>query len=102
MARMSKFLVIFLLGLGLSGCATYYNIKVNGYTAPKTAEQLKPGGFFYIMEDKEAKNPLLETEVREKIVRLLEGMAIPSLLLSIKPIITCFSSTAWASRRALA
>jgi hypothetical protein len=77
MARMSKFLVIFLLGLGLSGCATYYNIKVNGYTAPKTAEQLKPGGFFYIMEDKEAKNPLLETEVREKIVRLLEGHGYP-------------------------
>ena len=77
MARMSKFLIILLLGFGLTGCATYYKIKVNGYTAPQTAEQLKPGGFFYVMEDKEAKNPLLEAEVKRKIARLLEERGYP-------------------------
>jgi hypothetical protein len=77
MARTSKILVILLLGFSLAGCASYYNIKVNGYTAPNTAGQLKPGGFCFIMENKEAKNPLLEAEIKAKITRLLEMRGYP-------------------------
>jgi len=77
MARTSKFLLILLLGFSLAGCATYYKIKVNGYTAPSNAERIKPGGFFYIMEDQAAKNPLLEAEVKEKIAKLLQERGYP-------------------------
>jgi hypothetical protein len=49
-----------------------YNIKVNGYTDPGTPAQVKPGGSFFVMENKEAKNPLLEAEVKGKISKLLE------------------------------
>jgi hypothetical protein len=77
MARTSKFLIILLLGFSLAGCATYYKIKVNGYTAPNITEQIKPAGFFYVMEDKEAKNPLLEAEAKRKIARLLEERGYP-------------------------
>jgi hypothetical protein len=76
MARMSKLLVI-LLVCSMAGCATYYKIRVNGYTAPKTAQQIKPRAFFYIMQDKASKNPLLEAEVKGKIARLLEGQGYP-------------------------
>jgi hypothetical protein len=71
MAKKISLLVIILVGLGLSGCANYYTVKVNGYTNPGTAGEIKPGGTFFIMENKEAKNPLLEAEIREKISRLL-------------------------------
>jgi hypothetical protein len=77
MARTSKLLIIILLSFTLAGCATYYKIKVNGYTAPSAAERIKPGGFFYIMEDQAAQNPLLEAEVKGKIARLLQEKGYP-------------------------
>lgn len=70
-------LAITLLGLSLAGCANYYNIKVNGYTGPGAAGEIKPGGTFYIMENKEARNPLLESEIKGKITRLLETRGYP-------------------------
>jgi hypothetical protein len=69
--RVMWFLAIVLIGCGLSGCATSYTIKVNGYTDP-AAGPVRAGGTVFIMENKEAKNPLLEAEIREKITRLLE------------------------------
>jgi hypothetical protein len=61
------------LGFGLSGCAaTSYDIKVNGYTDPSIPQQILFGGSFFVIENKDAKNPLLEKEVQGKINKLLE------------------------------
>jgi hypothetical protein len=60
--------------LGLAGCAPVaYQVQVNGYTDPTTPGVIAPGGAFFVMENKEAKNPLLEKEVKGKIVKLLES-----------------------------
>jgi Domain of unknown function (DUF4136) len=75
--RVMRFLTIALVGLSLLGCATYYKVKVNGYTAPETTGQIKPGGFFFIMEGEGAKNPLLEQEIKGKITKLLEMRGYP-------------------------
>jgi hypothetical protein len=71
--------VVLVLGACLAGCSTgsVYNIKVNGFTSPEQPAQIKPGGRFYVMADKAAKNPLLEAEVRDKIVKLLESHGYP-------------------------
>jgi hypothetical protein len=67
------------IGLWLSGCSTVttYTIKVNGYTDPGAPAPVKPGGSFWVIENKEAKNPLLEAEVKGKITRLLEMRGYP-------------------------
>jgi hypothetical protein len=77
MRQMMRFLTIVLIGFGLSSCANYYNIKVNGYTDPGATEGIVPGGTFFVVENKEAKNPLLEAEIRDKITRLLEARGYP-------------------------
>jgi hypothetical protein len=77
MKQIMKFLTIVIIGIGLSGCANYYNIRVNGYTDPGATGGIMPGGTFFVVEDKEAKNPLLEAEIREKITRLLEARGYP-------------------------
>jgi hypothetical protein len=72
-------LVITIIGLGLSGCSTggIYTVKVNGYADPGAPAQVKPGGFFCVMENPEAKNPLLEKEIKEKINKLLLSHGYP-------------------------
>ncbi|MEJ2671647.1 MAG: hypothetical protein P8168_05455 [Deltaproteobacteria bacterium] len=77
MAKKTALLALVLIGLGLAGCANYYNIKVNGYTGPSTSAMIRPGGAFYVMQDKEAKNPLLAGEIREKIIKLLNTRGYP-------------------------
>jgi hypothetical protein len=77
MKQLFRFLAIVLVGCGLLGCANYYNVKVNGYTGPGTTGEIKSGGTFLVMENKEAKNPLLEAEIKEKITRLLEVRGYP-------------------------
>ena len=74
MQKAIGFLAMIVIGLCLPSCSSVasYTIKVNGYTDPGTPAQVKPGGSFCVMENKEAKNPLLETEVKEKITKLLE------------------------------
>lgn len=58
--------------LGLTGCVTpIYQVQVNGYTDPSTPATLTPGATFFIMENQEAKNPLLEKEINLKIAKLL-------------------------------
>ena len=57
----------------LPSCSTVptYTIKVNGYTEPGTQTQVKPGSYFFIMDNPDAKNPLLDQEIKEKINNLL-------------------------------
>jgi hypothetical protein len=64
---------ILCFGLCMAGCSTAANftIKVNGYTDPGAPGLIKPGGSFCVMENQEAKNPLLEKEIKEKIHKLL-------------------------------
>jgi hypothetical protein len=70
--RIIELLALILMGCCVSSCAGYhYNIKVNGYTDPNAPSLLKPGGSFFVIKDKEAKNPLLEAEIKEKIIKLL-------------------------------
>ena len=73
MQKAIGFLAMIVIGLCLPSCSSVssYNIKVNGYTDPGTPAQVKPGGSFFVMENKEAKNPLLEAEVKGKITKLL-------------------------------
>ena len=55
------------------GCGpANYNVKVNGYTDPAAPTQVVPGGSFCVIENQQAKNPLLEKEVQEKLNRLLD------------------------------
>lgn len=79
MQKTIGFLAIIIIGLCLPSCGSVasYNIKVNGYTDPGAPAQIKPGGFFCVMENKEAKNPLLEAEVKGKITKLLEVRGYP-------------------------
>jgi len=82
---MTKHLLAFGLiaaALVLAGCAPVtYQIQVNGYTDPTIPEVIAPGDTFFVMENQKAQNPLLEKEIKEKIVKLLEsqGYAIASL-----------------------
>ena len=73
MQKNTWLLALLVTGLVACGCGpATYNIKVNGYTDPAAPQQISPGGTFCVIENKEAKNPLLEKEVRDKIGKLLE------------------------------
>jgi len=74
MQKPFRFIVLIVIGLCFLGCSSVstYTIKVNGYTDPGSPGLIKPGGSFCIMENPEAKNPLLEKEISGKITRLLE------------------------------
>ena len=54
------------------GCAATYQVRVNGYTDPATPAPFYPGTTFFVIDNKETKNPLLDKEVKAKINRLLE------------------------------
>ena len=72
-------LVMLLAVAGLAGCGpTLYNIKVNGYTDPAVPAVLAPGTSFFVIENQQAQNPLLEKEVAEKLNKLLasKGFAL--------------------------
>lgn len=57
--------------LALFGCAGVYEVRVNGYTDPAQPAAITPGATFSVIENKEAKNPLLEKEITAKINKLL-------------------------------
>lgn len=67
-------LCLLILGLGLTGCAATYQVLVNGYVDPKAPAPFAPGAAFFVIGNKDAQNPLLEKEVKEKSARLLEKM----------------------------
>ena len=83
MQKAIRFLAMIVVGLCFSGCstATTFTIKVNGYTDPGTPGPVKPGGSFCVIENQEAKNPLLEKEINGKITKLLEvrGYSVTTL-----------------------
>ncbi len=73
-------LISILLGLSalagamvFSGCAAAtYQVQVNGYTDPAAPASFAAGATFFVMDNKEAKNPLLDKEIKAKISLLLE------------------------------
>ena len=69
------FLTMIVIGLGLPSCSTVptYNIKVNGYTDPATPALIRPGASFCVVENQQAKNLLLEKEIKEKLHKLLSN-----------------------------
>jgi hypothetical protein len=65
-------LIMLLAAAGLAGCGpTLYNIKVNGYTDPAAPAALASGSSFFVIENQQAQNPLLEKEIAEKLKKLL-------------------------------
>lgn len=73
---MKKFLGLLLLVLisaALFGCASTrtYRVQVNGYTEEFAAAPFSPGATFFVVENQEAANPLLEKEVKAKLEQLL-------------------------------
>jgi hypothetical protein len=65
-------LVILVAGCCLSGCGpTLYRVNVNGYTDPAAPTLLTPGASFFVIENQQAPNPLLEKEIAGKINQLL-------------------------------
>jgi hypothetical protein len=72
MKKMIHIYGLMLLGCCLAGCASTHQINVNGYTDPSGAPAaIIPGRAFAVVENKDAQNPLLEKEIREKIDKLL-------------------------------
>lgn len=66
-------LLLLILALFLSGCAPLtYQVQVNGYTQPGAAAPLAPAAAIFVIDNHEAKNPLLEKEIAGKIGKLLE------------------------------
>ncbi len=59
--------VLFLVGCG----AGRYAVQVNGYLDPSVPAAPAPGAALAVVENKEARNPLLEKEIAAKINRLL-------------------------------
>lgn len=56
-----------------SGCAAVtYQVQVNGYTDPAAPAPFTPGATFWVMDNKETRNPLLDKEVKAKVNLLLE------------------------------
>ena len=74
MQKAIRFLALTVIALCWSGCSSVstFTVKVNGYTDPGTPGLIKPGGSFCLIENQEAKNPLLEKEINGKITKLLE------------------------------
>ncbi len=68
-----RFLFPVLAGLlFLGGCgAGRYAVQVNGYLDPGAPAAPAPGAALAVVENKEARNPLLEKEIAAKINRLL-------------------------------
>lgn len=70
MTTIRHFVCAMVIASGLSGCSYTYNVRVNGYTDPAIS-----GDSFFVMENKDVKNPLLDQEIRGKIGHLLAQQA---------------------------
>ncbi|MDI6852264.1 MAG: DUF4136 domain-containing protein [Deltaproteobacteria bacterium] len=72
-ARVAFAILAALMGATGFGCAAAtYQVKVNGYSDPATPARFEPGATFFVMDNKESKNPLLDNEIKAKINTLLE------------------------------
>ena len=103
MQKTIGFLAVLSIGLCGSGCSSVstFTIKVNGYTDPGTLGPVKPGGSFFVIENQETKNPLLEQEIKGKITKLLLTRGYPVTTFE-KADYYLFLPTAWESRAASA
>ena len=69
---MKRIFPLLLLITHLSGCATYYKVRVNDYLNMAGGAAVIPAaGSFSVLENKNEKNPILEAEVKSKIERML-------------------------------
>ncbi|MCX5697447.1 MAG: DUF4136 domain-containing protein [Candidatus Omnitrophica bacterium] len=69
---MKKTLFLILSLMFLSGCATYYPVRVNDYlNATRTSISLHPGASVFVLENKNERNPIFDAEIKSKIERLL-------------------------------
>lgn len=75
MTTIRYFVCAMVIASGFSGCSYTYNVRVNGYTDPAVPGQMAAGASFFVMENKDVKNPLLDQEIRGKIGRLLAQQA---------------------------
>ena len=66
MKRLAKILIIPIVISVLSGCSTVV-VDVNGYLDHEYASVLAPGNSFFVVENSDADNPLLEKEIASKI-----------------------------------
>lgn len=72
--QMKRIALVILGVLIFSGCATYYPVRVNDYLYPTPAAAPIPeGAAFFVLENKNEKNPILEAEIKSKIEVLLRG-----------------------------
>jgi len=62
---------LLLLLILLQGCASY-TVRVDGFRNPDRPLMISPGTTVHVVEDKEAKNPLLDKEVARKIESMLK------------------------------
>jgi hypothetical protein len=70
---MKKNLNLFLLCLLLSGCATYYHVRVNGYLdTAKSQTPIPAAATFFVLENKNARNPIFESQIKSRIEKLLQ------------------------------
>lgn len=64
--------MLFFLLIFLQGCASSYVVKVNGFLDTAKPMKIGPGATINVVEDKEAKNSLLDKEVAEKLENILK------------------------------
>lgn len=65
--------ILILIALAVCGCAAAtYQVRVNGYTDAAAPAPFAPGATFFVVDNKESKNPLLDKEIKAKINLLLE------------------------------
>jgi hypothetical protein len=67
-----KRLFLIMVALVLGGCATAYQVRFNGYLdTERPHKAIERGASFCVLENKSAKNPILESEIKAKIEMLL-------------------------------
>jgi hypothetical protein len=64
--------VLLLLLILMQGCTSSYMVKVNSFLDPDKPVKITPGTTIHVVDDKEAKNPLLDKEVTKKIENMLK------------------------------
>jgi len=70
--RVTLSLILLLWVLCLGGCATVpYRVQVSGYAQPGAAAVAPPPASFHVIDNREAKDPLMEQAVKGKMEKLL-------------------------------
>jgi len=64
--------VMLLMLIIIQGCSLSYIVRVDGFLDTVKPIKIEPGAAVYVVEDREAKNPLLDREVAGKIDNMLK------------------------------